>query len=156
MDKQTVQALMALTDTDSLKKQGYVPMEKWGKDHWSQLGYVSTCVVDGQDLNRERMSNKRGRHWKPEYGTRLKGYKPDGDQTLLLTDHDDWDCMHDLEAEGLLVRPSGISTTVGVTPKGHDFIAALNRYKTEGGNFAGFGDSELFMAVRSEWRVREG
>ena len=31
MDKNAVQALMALTDTNALKRQGFVPMEKWGQ-----------------------------------------------------------------------------------------------------------------------------
>ena len=156
MDNDAVKALMELTDTDAMKAEGYVPMEKWGKDHWSLLAYAGTCVVDHMELDPVRMRRKGGRHWKPEYGTRLKGYTTGGDRTLLLTDHDDWSCLHDLEAEGLIVRPSAVSMNVGITPKGHDFIAALGRHKSGGGNFAGFGDSDLYTAVVSEWRVREG
>jgi hypothetical protein len=148
MNSTTVRMLMELVDTQALKQQGYVPMNKWGKDHWSMLGYLGTLAPDGEDIFPPRIRQKRSRHWKPEYGTRLHGYFDDkNNPALLLTDHDDWDCLHDMEAEGLVVRPSGASTTFGFTPKGHEFVSALNRHKSEGGHFYNFSMSDHYAAV---------
>ena len=147
---------MKLTDREALKREGYVPVDRFGKDHWSLLGYIGTCVVDGQELDPRLMRRQGNQFWKPEYGSRLKGYfKDKSNKSLLLTDHDDWSCLHDLEAEGLIVRPSAVSLVVGLTPKGQAFEAALREHKQADGNFAQFGNTDRYEAVAAQWRVKE-
>lgn len=85
-----------------------IPVADFGKDHWSLLAYLESCVVDPADsrltparggvstlpaktaqLNKERIRCNEQRHpfhrvntlvqWQPSYGTRLAGYwLPDG------------------------------------------------------------------------------
>lgn len=86
-----------------------VPVEKFGEDHWSTLAYVETRIVDHNGLlAADHMRCHTGRHpmlhaarrWSSgsddmKYPTRLKGGEP-------LPDHDDYDCIDDLIAAGLL------------------------------------------------------
>ena len=66
-----------------------VPMEQFGKDHWSLLGYIETCCVDGGgEIVHDRMRTNPDCNpdlgyrrtmfstleWKDEYSTRLKSF----------------------------------------------------------------------------------
>lgn len=88
--------------------EDYVPMEKWGKDHWSTLAYLETVVVDHRGridnrkmrtdprLHREFYSQPPGMSISESgYPTRLK----DGEK---LEDHDDWSCLEDMVKKGLV------------------------------------------------------
>lgn len=95
-----------------------VPIERWGKDHWTTLLYVETRVVDhhgwvaGQHMRTNMARHPRFDGWMREDGrvVRPTVHSPgDGSQypTRLrddeeLTDHDDWDCLHDMREAGLL------------------------------------------------------
>lgn len=104
-----------------------VPIEQWGKDHWSTLAYVeSRCVDHGGWLDGDHMrcnprshrefEGKRktafgsGRYWKPEYSTRLRGHT----ETTLnqVEGHDDWDCLSDM----LVLEVAFIVDRVGRIP----------------------------------------
>ncbi len=114
-------------------------VETWGKDHWSTFAYVETCVVDrGGAIDRQRMRTHPGRH--PllahmdgsAYPTRLR----DG---ALLSDHDDWDCLSDLEEAGLLENiGSDTNHLIILTDEGRRVAAALRAHKAAGGTFASF------------------
>jgi len=141
----------------------FVPTEKFGKDHWSTLAYVGCRVVDNNGtLDREHMRCNADRHpglansanrictWDPEHGTRLGGYFDAKDKTkLLLSDHDDWDCLDDLEAAGLIrIGGSGINPLVSLTDAGRNVEAQLRKHKSNGGMFANFGGAvDLAKAV---------
>lgn len=101
-----------------------VPMERFGKDHWSTFAYVETRAVDhkgrlAHDHMRTHarrhpmlMAAKRLRHSVggsdgSRYPTRLKPALPVGQvagepQPVNLPHHDDYDCLDDLIAAGLL------------------------------------------------------
>jgi len=66
-----------------------VPPDWWGKDHWTTLAYAFRNA--GKPLDHQHL---RTAH--PRYPTRLR----DG---AILSDHDDYDCLDDLEAAGVLV-----------------------------------------------------
>lgn len=67
-----------------------IPIEKWGRDHFSTLMYIETCVVDNGGVVRgEKMRSAMS-----GYPTRLR----DGEQP----NHGDWDCVEDMRAIGLL------------------------------------------------------
>lgn len=120
-----------------------VPVADFGKDHWSTFAYTECCTVDSKgvldprrmrcDFNRrpglfatQRLSADR------KYPTILAGGRE-------LPDHDDWDCLDDLEAAGLLQQVgTGVNPVVRLTDAGHEAAAALRRHKAQGGNFAGF------------------
>jgi len=128
-------------------------IETWGKDHWSLLAYIQTRCVDHKgvlDLKHLRSKNPMVQSpsiispqgWKPDYGTRLKGYflKGDGrDLTKRLDDHDDLDCIEDMEDEGLIENlGSGLHPVCKLTKKGKKISADLSSHKMDGGHFAGF------------------
>jgi len=124
-----------------------VPIEKFGKDHWSVFAYIETCCVDRTAIDQRRLRCDNDRH--PEfahlrdgekYPTRLKGYfdhKEDPD--YIVHNHDDWDCLHDLEEAGLL---SSIGTAMKpqylLTVKGTIVAGRLRAHKAHRGHFANF------------------
>lgn len=123
-----------------------ITIDLFGKDHWSLFAYCETRAVDYKGvLALEHMTVKnpaiRG-GWKPEYGTRLKGYwKEDGttDETLKLQDHDDLDCLDELEEAGLIKNiGSGLNPAVKLTDLGKKVASDLREHKANGGMFANF------------------
>lgn len=131
-----------------------VPMTQFGKDHWSTFAYAEKCVVDEQPLDKRRIRCNENTHpmhavirnpypsdvgpWEPQDGTHLFGFYDKKDPQLQLPNHDDWDCLDDLEAAGLLeVRNEAVAIVV-LTDEGHKAAAALREHKSTGGNFAGF------------------
>jgi hypothetical protein len=117
-------------------------IEQFGKDHWSTFAYAECCCVD----NRGRLDNRRlrinetkrgirsnGCGWNSEYGTRQKeGGIPD-------PNHDDIDCLDDLERYGLIEQiGTMITPLVKITDKGYEIAAQLRKHKSNGGNFATF------------------
>lgn len=136
----------------SPKPVKHVPLEKWGKDHWSTLAFIEYVCVEFKgcidSTRRRNMRCNERRHpglahttgWKPDYGSRLKGFFEDKEnKALQLPEHDDWDCAEDIEAAGLLEdHGSGINPIWKLTPKGLEMSARLRAHKANGGNFSSF------------------
>lgn len=88
----------------------YVPIEYFGKDHWTTFAYAETCCVDyGGVLDNRRMRCHPRRHRAfaavlPFSGTLQdgSGYPTRLKCGILLKNHDDWDALQDLEQAGLL------------------------------------------------------
>lgn len=139
------------------------PVEKFGKDHWSLLAYVARCCVDGTggqgQLRRDRMRCNPQTHrmvagpyshgdlWVQRHSTRLAGFFESPDRNdpekaiaagLQLRDHDDWDCLDDLQAAGFIEVRSVISGYVTMTDKGGEVADKLRAHKAGGGLFAYF------------------
>ncbi|MCR4334326.1 MAG: hypothetical protein NUV47_01175 [Patescibacteria group bacterium] len=123
-----------------------ITIKQFGKDHWSLLLYIETRIHDYEGvlgIYQMRIKNPTIRPgWKPEYGTRLFGYwnKDKTTNSLLqLHNHDDYDCLDDLEAEGLIenigtrLRPVCI-----VTEKGTKILSQLLLHKQAGKNYSDF------------------
>lgn len=126
---------------------GPVLVSQFGKDHWSLLGYVNCCFVAGKALDKRRMRTNGNKHplhnvngfkWNPEHGTRLAGYFDKRDPALKLSGHDDWDCLNDLEAAGILEVISEANAIVSLTDAGKSIADRLREHKAMGGNFADF------------------
>lgn len=128
-----------------------IPMKEWGKDHWSMLLYVETRCVDYNGiLDFTHLRDKMGRGTRPmgykwsdyEDGTRLAGYfKEDGtkDKTRQLPDHDDMDCLDDIEAEHLVENVgTGMNPQIVMKDRGYDFITQLRKHKGAGGHCSTF------------------
>lgn len=135
-----------------------IPVEQWGKDHWSLLAYIEYRAVNHKgvlDKRHLRIKNPMVANatdspfpapkWKPEWGTKLRGYfLPNGEknQSKVLENHDDLDCIEDMEAAGLVENlGTGLHPASKLTTKGQKFAAALSKHKQEGSTFAQFGDA---------------
>jgi hypothetical protein len=111
-----------------------VPIEQFGRDHWSMFAYIETLVVDRDgEPERQRMRCDLKRHphmghpltalLQGRYLTRLRG-------GVELDDHDDWDCADDLEAAGLIeIHGTGCYPFYSLTPLGHRVAAALREHR---------------------------
>lgn len=149
------------------------PMQRWGKDHWSMLAYVETLCVDGEKgvgtIDKRRVRSNEKTHpllavnanvggWKPQWGTRLKGYFDFAKESFSmdpskaeeagfqLPQHDDWDCLEDIQAAGLVNIHSLVNGFVQMTPNGLDVCAQLRAHKSNGGMFANFEPAEAAPA----------
>jgi hypothetical protein len=140
-----------------------ISVSQFGKDHWSMLAYVEHCCVNGMDgfgrLDRRRLRCIPAKRpmlaaalasdigWKLEYSTRLKGFsqfegRDDPEKAIAagvqLRDHDDWDCLDDLEAAGLVEIQSLVNGVVNMTKRGSAVAGQLRAHKASGGQFADF------------------
>lgn len=136
-----------------------IPMELWGKDHWSTLAYIETVMVDCNSfqvgLDARMKSNRHhfrvmseqcskpkrvGSHsghavvMQPEHATVLN----DGS---LIKRHDDWCCLQDMAVAGLLSLPQediepGVH--IHLSDLGREVANRLREHKAKGGQFAAF------------------
>lgn len=121
-----------------------IPPRRFGKDHWSTFAYVECRVVDNGGVpNRQHMrcdprihpglTNSANREFggSRRYPTRLR----DG----VATRHDDWSCVDDLAAAGLVeILGTGIHPVWRLTDRGREVAAKLRAHKSAGKNFASF------------------
>lgn len=128
-----------------------VAMKQFGKDHWSTFAYIETRCVDYKGvLDRAHMRCNENRHpglcdfrkptWNPQHGTRLYGYFEDrNNPDLSIAEHDDWDCVDDLEAAGLIeIGGTGIHPVFTLTELGNKIASQLRIHKSKGNHFATF------------------
>jgi hypothetical protein len=118
-----------------------VTVEQFGRDHWSTFAYVTTTVADGGHIVRQHMRCNPKRHpllahidWAAteEYPTRLK----DG---IELRNHDDWDCLDDLEEAGLVENVgTNMNRVMRLTELGLDVMKQLTEHKQNGGGYVTF------------------
>lgn len=133
--------------TQHMASGDHVPISRWGKDHWTTLAYVETVAVDrgGQIQNAKMrtgfpngdLCDSRFPHYPGDYPTRLR----DGE----LGGHDDWDCLLDFHAEGLIEYPEvevvddvDHFVRVMLTERGASIAADLRRHLATGGSSARF------------------
>jgi hypothetical protein len=123
-----------------------IPMAKFGKDHWSTFGYIEVRIVDhgGVPENQHlRCIHKRHPFFAHEggdassYPTRLKGGQ-------MQKNHDDWDCLEDLEAAGLINNiGTGVNQVYRMTDVGREVAGRLRGHKGTGGTWENFESSLL-------------
>lgn len=122
----------------------FIPVEKWGKDHWSLLAYIETCCVDQEghfELVRIRVNPNTHplcavgklspRKWMPSYGTILN----DG---TVLEEHDDINCLNDLEKAGMIYVKSLVNGFAQLSPLGIKVSALLREHKIAGKMYRDF------------------
>jgi len=118
-----------------------VPIEEFGADHWSTFGYIETRIVDHDGVPafhhlrclaaRHPLFQHRGGD-AGRYPTKLKGGR-------TLYDHDDWDCLDDLVAAGLLEnKGTGANPVYCLTPRGEEIAGKLRAHKGRGGKWDEF------------------
>lgn len=127
-----------------------IPPARWGQDHWSTLLYIETLIVDGRGdgyarpaVARMRQDSNRPRrgHGKDDPG--LDSSKERYPTILLggheVLGHDDFDCLDDMEVEGvLIVDGTGAQPLIRLTDYGYTLVAALRRHRGQTGGSAGF------------------
>jgi len=117
-----------------------IPIEEFGKDHWSTFAFLEArCVDDKGVIAIEKMRCDTDRH--PglahmgsgrKYPTILRGGKE-------LPDHDDWDCVDDLEAAGLVEQTgTGLNPRVKLTELGWAVSVRLRAHKAADKRFSEF------------------
>lgn len=143
-----------------------VGIRQFSKDHWSLLLMVALLCVEGNGIGTIKPQTMRcdpDRHpllscnnpWKPEYGTRLQSFFDEGkeknadvdamiEQGHLLTEHDDWDCLNDLEEAGLVEIISLVNYTVRITQKGFTLSHLINQHKLNAGKLNNFSLPDTF------------
>lgn len=118
-----------------------VPIEDFGHDHWSTFGYLETRIVDYGgvvDKHHLRCIHKRHPHRAhaggdaTRYPTRLRG-------GATLANHDDWDCLDDFEAAGLVDNAgTGMHPVFQLTDLGREVAGKLRAHKGQGGQWRDF------------------
>ncbi len=129
----------ATRTTDSATPR--VLIHAFGHDHWSALGYIETRIVDHGGVPVRchlRCIERRHPFFAHEggdasgYPTRLRGGR-------TLPDHDDWDCLEDLEAAGLIQnKNTGAHPVFCLTPRGEEIAGKLRAHRGRGGNWSEF------------------
>lgn len=146
---------MSAVATDEYKNQ-FIPIELWGRDHWSTLAYLETHDVDHGGFkvqfdprmrqNREHFrtllknkSSNLGIAMSPDYGSRLNN-------ETYAVNHDDWNCVQDFAHIGFLmigkkvISPDDIqpNRVLHLTEVGRNYAFQLREHKANGGNFSNF------------------
>lgn len=104
-----------------------IKMDFWGKDHWSLLAYCAWSAIDYKGVLEVRRMRADG----IKYPTVLKNG--------VQEHHNDFDCLDDLEGEGLIKNVgTGISPAIVITEKGWDYILKLFKHKAADGSFSNF------------------
>lgn len=133
-----------------MKSDVRIPMSRWGKDHWSTFAYVETLCVDSPDgmgiPNHQRVQTNYDRH--PGLAVSIHGENHDGARHGIRLAggvempgpaYDEWDCIDDMEAEGLLANVgTGVNPAYRLTEKGMIVAGQLRAHKARGGRYADF------------------
>jgi hypothetical protein len=127
-----------------------VPMEEWGKDHWSMLAYIETrCVDHDGTLEPKRVRCNPNRH--PQHA--LPQHNPPGqlpgeayphtsrlrEGVVPVPEHDDYDCFYDIQEANLLKDVgTGLYPRAQLTRAGIRLASELRVWKANGGVYAAF------------------
>lgn len=104
-----------------------IDVSKFGKDHWGLMMYVECRCVDHKGA-----LDARNMRVGAEYPTRLN----DGS---AVGNHDDWDCLEDLEAAGFVENlGTGANPVCRLTDEGMRVAGALRAYRQRGGQCKDF------------------
>jgi hypothetical protein len=129
-----------------------VPMHLWGKDHWSTFAYAAHVATSGKrEIEKDKMRTDGDRHphgvghIKVMLGTDTGGgrYPTRLRHGGELHGHDDWDCLDDAVAAGLLTWGTWAVPFVVLTDAGLQAHAQVQAYEND-------------PAVRSWTRAMEG
>lgn len=123
-------------------KEPEVTLATFGRDHWSTFAYIETCVVDNSgvvDRARMRCSAKRHPHLGAFNGLDGNAYPTRLKDGSLLSNHDDWDCVDDLAAHGLLENVgTGANPVFKLTDEGRRVAAAYRAHMAADGRSGNF------------------
>lgn len=121
-----------------------IPITKWGKDHWSAFLYAETRAIDYKGvLDNRHMRCDPNIH--PDLVSRLIApnltrYPTRLANNELQEDHDDWSCLEDMVAEGLLTMEylTGNRVKVALLPRGAKVALKLRQHKANEQSYSTF------------------
>lgn len=144
----------------------------FAKDHFSLLLLIESLQFESKDgiakINIATMRCNPTSHplhhvnrfpWKDSWGTKLKGFSDFSQKhdiycaeknNLFLSQHDDWDCLEDLEKAGLLEIVSFMNGYAMLTQKGIHLALSLRQHKLNGGTLNNFEYSKNILPPTSE------
>jgi len=117
-----------------------IPIYDWGRDHWSTFGYIEIRIVDFKGIpdNHHMRCDPKLHPLLAHEGSSGRTY-PTRLREGEVPNHDDWSCLEDAEAVGLLINTgTSLNRVYKLTDEGHHVAAALRRHKANGGSFATF------------------
>ena len=127
-----------------------IKMEEWGKDHWGTFMYIEKLCTEGTEgigvFNKDSMRCDQSCHPKLIGPVNNINGVYDGGKTLPtrlknrnISDHDDWDCVNDMESYGL-VKIMGFESNPAciLTKTGAILSHELRRYMVNGGSYEDF------------------
>lgn len=132
----------------------YIPVGRWGKDHWSTFAYLETVTVDKQGIVDNRRMRTHPRIHRELVGITFGHIQDGSSYPTMLKDgtsqerHDDWSCLEDMVAAGFIqaefhTRRHGElfgrdEARVRLTDLGRAMAALLREHKADGGSFNSF------------------
>jgi hypothetical protein len=116
-----------------------IPMEEFGKDHWSTFAYLEIrCVDHGGEIERKHMRCDSDRHPQFAHSGSTTKY-PTHTKKGEVKNHDDWDCLDDCELLGLIENTgTDLHRVYTLTALGWSVAAQLRQHKADGNNFHSF------------------
>jgi hypothetical protein len=121
-----------------------VPIENWGKDHWSTFAYAETLAVEHEGIIIHEPMRMRTNHkthpflWNPMDGSIYPTILRNGN---ILRGHDDWDCIDDAVKNGLLIDVgSSLNRAFRLTKRGREIANLLREHESNGGKFKDFSE----------------
>lgn len=124
----------------------HIPINRWGRDHWSTLAYLETRIVGHRGvIQREHMRCDPALHPHLAHeGSRMGSPAPTRLADGEVSSHDDWSCQDDAEAEGLIQNVgTGLYRRYVLTDKGRPVAHALRDYLAQHDTSRGFDPSAL-------------
>ena len=135
------------------KEVDYIPMNRWGKDHWSTLAYLETLAVDNRGVIDNKRMRCNPRIHRELANISISGVMDGGKYPTRLKDgeidkHDDWSCVEDIEHAGLITTSVKVTkrgmlfgnyqARIKMTKLGLSISGMLRNHKASGGNFHEF------------------
>lgn len=123
-----------------------IPVDRWGRDHWSTFAYVCSCLFNRCELDTRRMRTDPVLHpglggVEPVFGRIVDGsvYPTRLRDGETASPHDDWSCLDDAEAAGLLANGgTGLHRAYRLTERGLAVHAELLAHLNDGGKVSAF------------------
>lgn len=118
-----------------------IKIDRWGQDHWSTLAYLETRIVDYDGVvERKHMRCDPALH--PHFahvGSYMGAASPTRLADSEMAQHDDWSCLDDAEAEGLIQNiGTGVHRRYTLTRNGQRVANSLREYIARNKTTRGF------------------
>lgn len=136
-------------EIEDIDKSLYIPIARWGLDHWSTLAYLETRAVDDHGIIDNRKMRCNPRLHRPfahsADGTNCPTRLRNGE---IANHHDDWSCLEDMVAAGILIAYfrvakhgevfGGSQGRIELTDEGRKIANDLRTHRGAGGRYADF------------------
>jgi hypothetical protein len=141
----------------------HVPMSHWGKDHWSTLGYVEHVdrthrgKIDNAKMRcNERLHARFAQSSVPGQSVSGRGYPTRLRDDVEIEPHDDWSCLEDMAAHGIVHLffvengTTSYKARAFLTEKGRVLANQLNTHKGRGKTWETFEPDQEALSGESE------